>query len=175
MWWIQHGHLPSGAHRHVDYDATMQSMQSLKPTRRRYVTKAASDNYGIGQTLVEWQFAQSPTCPRCEQIETADHVQRCNGHGADKVFEASLLKVQTYLTDEDTRPELQEAIVYSIQQWRKGEGIQLKSFGKDIQEAIWQQHQIGWRQFLECLPARKWKMIQMRYYREEQRMKSSQK
>jgi hypothetical protein len=45
----------------------------------------------------------------------------------------------------------------------------------DIQGAIWQQHQIGWRQFLECLPAQTWKTLQMQFYRDEGRRKSSRK
>jgi hypothetical protein len=63
MWWIRHGHVPSRGQKTIDYEATAQAMRALQPTRRRYVTKAASNNYGIGTTLVEWKFAQTAACP----------------------------------------------------------------------------------------------------------------
>jgi hypothetical protein len=105
MWWLQHGHISEGTLKRIDFATTEDMMHSLKLPHRLYVTKAASHNYGAGETLVKWNFQTTAKCPRCEEVqETPDHIQQCNGHGADVVFESSLLKLQSYLIDKETRP-----------------------------------------------------------------------
>ncbi|MGL5934640.1 MAG: hypothetical protein ACRCZI_03340 [Cetobacterium sp.] len=151
-------------------------MRHLKPSRKRYITKTASANCGIGATMQEWGFQDTAKCPRCsEEHETTTHVQRCSGHGADEVFEKSLLKLQAYLTDENTHPELQEAIVTCLQRWRDKKPIRLQEFSTEMRDVIRDQHEIGWQQLLEGLPAKKWQTMQQLHYRREEVRKSSRR
>jgi hypothetical protein len=91
------------------------------------------------------------------------------------VFKQSLLKLQAYLTDENTHPELQEAIVTCLKRWRSKKPIRLQGFSTEMQDAIRDQHEIGWQQLLEGLPAKKWQMLQQHHYRQEEVRKSSRK
>jgi hypothetical protein len=63
MWWIRNQHISQEAHAVIDYDAVEDAMQHLSIPRRRYVTKVASENCGVGTTLVEWKYQSAATCP----------------------------------------------------------------------------------------------------------------
>jgi hypothetical protein len=178
MWWIRHGQVSTEGHKLVDYDATADLMRQLKPSRKRYIPKTASEssNCGIGVTMQAWGFQDTAKCPRCsEEQETTTHVQQCSGYGADAVFGKSLLKLQAYLTDENTHPDLQDAIVTCLKKWRLKEPIQLQEFPTAMHVVIKDQHEIGWQQFLEGLPAKRWRTVQKHHYQEEEMCKSSRR
>jgi hypothetical protein len=99
MWWLREHHISQEAQAIIDYDAVEDVMQHLSIPRRRYVTKVASENCGVGTTLVEWKYQQTATCPRCPQErETTQHVQQCQGHAANTSFNQSMDKLQAFLT-----------------------------------------------------------------------------
>jgi hypothetical protein len=56
MWWVWHGHLPKEHLDKVDWYGTEYFMVSLPPAKRRWVTKTASHNCGVGTTLVQWNY-----------------------------------------------------------------------------------------------------------------------
>jgi hypothetical protein len=176
MWWRREGHVTAAAKENTNYRATEEAMKGLSTPRRRYVTKAASENYGIGKTLVEWNHQTNAKCPRCQQaVETSKHVQQCQGYSANIVFQKSIDSIQKFLEAEQTRPDLQDAIIQCIRKWRAREPIHLSEYQPDIQEVIRQQHSIGWLDMLECLPAKGWQQLQKQYYNDQQVRKSSRK
>ena len=65
MWWIRHGIIRREASDQIDWEGTHAMMHHLTPGERRYVTKAASANCGVGATLVQWKFQVDALCPRC--------------------------------------------------------------------------------------------------------------
>jgi hypothetical protein len=151
-------------------------MNGLNAPLRKYITKSASENYGVGTTLVEWKHQDNAVCPRCShQMETPTHVQRCDGYSAGKVFQKSIDKLEEFLTEEETRPNLQDAIIQCIKKWRAGETIRLMEYQDDIQQVIQQQHSIGWLDMMEGLPAKEWQVLQRRFYNEQGLRKSSKR
>ena len=176
MWWTRNGHATHPAQAVTDWNATESAMHHLPLARRRWVTKQASENCGVGTTLLEWKHQPSAECPRCAcQHETTAHVQRCIGHAATAHYNKSLTSVTAYLTKEKTRPDVQDAILTSLLRWRQQLPIQLHRYLPDVQEAIRQQHTIGWLDFMECLPAKAWQVLQFNYYRDEAIRKSSKR
>ena len=69
MWWKRHGHLSSAACDNIDWDGTQDLMKSLTPPERRFITKHASSNCGVGTTLVQWKLQEDAACPWCGQPE----------------------------------------------------------------------------------------------------------
>jgi exonuclease III len=176
MWWRREGHVSDAAYEVIDYSATEDVMRSLNESQRKYVTKSASENYGVGQTLLEWKHQRDAKCPRCQElVETSKHVQRCQGYSADAVFQKNINKVQEFLTEEQTRPDVQDAIIQCVKRWRTQEPIKLADYQPDVQDVIRQQHTIGWLDMMECLPAKGWRQLQRRYYEENNLRKSSKK
>jgi hypothetical protein len=119
-------------------------MQNLPTHRRRYVTKVASENCGVGTTLQAWAFQANAQCPRCEHPEESTlHVQQCNGYEAEKVFLNSVKNINNYLINNmQTRPDLQDAIIHCLEQWRQKLPIRLQQFQGDLRKVIRQQHEI---------------------------------
>jgi hypothetical protein len=176
MWWRREGHITPEARTHIDRDAIEDVMKSLNASQRKYVTKAASENYGIGTTLVQWKHQTDAKCPRCNHpLETSTHVQQCEGYSANEVFQKSIEKLDEFLTNEQTRPDLQDAIVQCLKKWRAKESIHLEEYQQDVQEVIRQQHSIGWLDMMECLPAKGWQTLQRRYYNAHHLQKSSRR
>jgi hypothetical protein len=176
MWWRREGHILAEARKAIDYDAAEEAMKSLTTAQRKYITKSASENYGVGRTLVEWKHQTNAQCPRCQQaVETPAHVQQCEGYAANEVFQKSIQKVDEFLSKESTRPDLQDAIIQCIKKWRAKEPIQLNEYDTEIQDVLIQQHAIGWLDMMECLPAKGWQKIQRQYYNEQNICKSSRR
>jgi hypothetical protein len=176
MWWRREGHILAVARDAIDYNATEEAMNSLTATQRKYITKSASENYGIGKTLVEWKHQSDAKCPRCKHtVETSAHVQQCEGYSANEVFQKNINKLEEFLSNESTRPDLQDAIIQCIKKWRAREPIHLKDYQDDVQDVLLQQHSIGWLDMMECLPAKGWQILQRQYYNDQNIRKSSRK
>jgi hypothetical protein len=176
MWWRREGHISALAREAIDHNATEDAMISLNAAQQKYVTKTASENYGIGTTLVQWKHQSDAKCPRCPHpTETPTHVQRCEGYSANEVFQKSITKLEEFLQAEDTRSDLQDAIIQCLKKWRAQESIRLNEYQVDVQEVIRQQHSIGWLDMMECLPAKGWQQLQKQYYNEHNMRKSSRK
>jgi hypothetical protein len=149
-------------------------MKSLPLNRRKWVTKTASENCGVGTTLVKWQHQDHAKCPRCSHArETTHHVFCCDGHGAKEKWNTSFLSFEKYLTSTQTCPAIQRALTDSIRRWRNNRSIPLFEYDHDIRIALRQQHKIGWQDLLEGLPAKQWKILQAQYYRDNNLRKSS--
>ena len=173
QWWVRNEHTSEQADSLIDWPATKMIMQQLPTNHRRWVTKHASENCGVGTTLVEWKQQQDPSCPRCDQPETTEHVMCCTGYEANDVWDKSIDKLQNYLTDTNTRPEISDAILHCLNQWRTSSPIILNRFPTDIQIAVKHQQAIGWLDLLESLPSRQWRTLQHQYYRQQNLRKSS--
>ena len=160
MWWIRHGIIERDTCDLIDWEGTQALMNHLTPAERRYVTKTASANCGVGATLVQWKFQADAHCPRCGQYEDGAHVYRCRGQSADEVWTANLTKLRQYFHRTDTHPEVGDALVTAVSHWRGGLAIDLRQFSPSVQSALRQQHQIGWKNLLEGLAGTQWRQLQ---------------
>lgn len=105
QWWVRHNHTTATAQALTDWDATEAMMKALPLPRRRWVTKNASENCGVGTTMVKWRLKESAECPRCTcPEEDTAHVQRCNGNGAKDVWTTSMESFKKYMEKEFTHP-----------------------------------------------------------------------
>jgi len=127
------------------------------------VTKHASENCGVGRTLVLWKYQQDPKCPRCDQPEDTEHVILCRGCGADDIWQANIRKLTSSLTKRETHSAIQEAILRRLYQWRYRQTFSTFD-DEEVNTAIAHQDSIGWKNFLEGLPAKQWQQLQQRHY-----------
>ena len=63
MWWIRHQLIPQSEQWSIDWEGMERMMHALTPPEQRYVTKHASENCGVGSTLVQWKLQPDPCCP----------------------------------------------------------------------------------------------------------------
>jgi len=104
MWWVRHKRFPLEAKETIDWKACLDGMPVLKPSRRRWITKHASANCGVGTTLVKWKYQDDDKCPRCNASEDTAHVLRCQPKGANEIWSESMAKLTTYLVESRTHP-----------------------------------------------------------------------
>jgi hypothetical protein len=151
-------------------------LRKLPQHERQWVTKTASENCGVGTTLVHWNMQEDAICPRCNHPnETTEHVSQCQGQGASKTFRKSLRRIRKHLTEEKTHPQIQRAILHCLRRWHKGRQIDMPRFPESIQQAINHQSTIGWQDFLEGLMAKQWQVLQAQHYASKRSRKTSKK
>jgi hypothetical protein len=175
MWWVRHGRFPLEALPLIDWDTNAQGMKMLKPSRRRWVTKHASENCGVGATLVKWKYQDDPQCPRCGEPEDTTHVLLCTGDGATEVWKEGMSSLADYLTDSNTHPGILQAVLDNLQAWRCGCTSRSETDNPDIASAVASQNTIGWKNMLKGLLSKQWQQLQQRHYNRDRRKKSARK
>ena len=102
-WYRRHNQVSETASTLIDWTVTSKVMKALPLHLRTWVTKTASENCGVGTTLVEWKLQDDARCPRCNHpLETTAHASQCTGQGANEVWEESMEKLDTYFESTDT-------------------------------------------------------------------------
>ena len=163
MWWTQHGHLFPHACENINWDGTQDMKDGLSPAENWYITKYASSNCGVGDTMVQWQQQQDPACPRCGHPKDTTHVYRCTGQQANSVWDTRMSEVEMYLTQSQTDPNIKHVLVMSLSNWHQRAEIPVHQFDYTIQLAVYQQHAIGWKALLEGADGTQWRQAQQKY------------
>jgi len=114
MWWVHHNRISEAAKDVVDWETCSTGMNALKPGCQRWITKHASANCGVDTTLLTWKCQDDDQCPRCGRSESMTHVLTCTAMGTNEVWNGNSAKLAHYLTDSDTLPALQEAILANL-------------------------------------------------------------
>ena len=157
--------LSQQAVRLVDWDACGEAMKQLNPGRRRWTTKNASENCGVGITQQAWKKQPHDKCPRCGLPENTDHVQQCLLEGSEERYQQDSEDLLSYFNRSNTHPAIQTAILARLQAYRHRQPLHpLHDLDPQVQQATLQQDRIGWKNFLEGLPAIAWTPIQQRHY-----------
>ena len=165
-YWARHDRFPEDMMDEIDWEASGHGLTSLPTSRRRWVTKHASENCGVGATMVKWKMQDDAKCPRCGQDqEDTTHVLKCSAAGADEVWQSNMQKLETTMIDLHTRPDLLEALMARLNQWRRGlPFINDPLWTDELVDTVTNQDRLGWKNLLECLPVKQWKQLQQRYF-----------
>ena len=164
-YWTRHNRLPEAAISSVDWDICEANMKALGLYRRRQVTKHASENCGVGKTLQEWNKQSHSKCPRCGvDGEDTTHVLVCTALGATTKWEDNMANLREHLVSVDTEEELQRALLHRLSQFRRQQPLTNQPWSPPVLDLIQDQDTIGWKNFLEGLPSRKWQLLQQRHY-----------
>jgi hypothetical protein len=128
-----------------------------------FTTKHASDNCGVGKTLVEWKMQDDDLCPICHQPEDTEHVLLCRGPGTDQIWAEQTQKLTTFLSDQHTHPALQQCLLQRLQEWCHQLPLSPPD-DPDVAKVFQSQDIIGWKSMFEALPTKKWQCLQQCYY-----------
>ena len=113
-----------------------------------------------------WQFQDHEECPRCpEKRDTAQHILRCPATSTNLIWECSMTKLQLWMETTNTMPELQEAIITRLRQWK---GLTTRNPAwttqNGLRHAVGHQDELGWYNFLMGRISIEWKAVQQQYY-----------
>jgi exonuclease III len=149
--------IPPAAFHHVDWNSTEALMRILPLGKQIWCMKHGSENCGVGITLQFWKKQADNGCPCCGAPEDTTHVLRCTAHEASTTWAASIATLTEYLDLNDAPPEMSEAILSRLAQWRSNIPFTDKpTWSLTLCLALHQQDEIGWKNFMEGLPAKLW-------------------
>jgi hypothetical protein len=175
LWWVRHKYIPAQAMDSIDWNASEDLMLHIDKCKRRWVTKHASDNCGTGETLKLWKYTDTAKCPRCNELETTEHVYRCTGYATSSPWNQSIDTLKESLSKTDTDPDLATTLIDILQRWHNKQPISLTSYPTALHQLVRQQHKLGWKNLLEGLPVKAWRQHQNKYYKTNNIRKSSRR
>jgi hypothetical protein len=166
-YWVRKKRIPEEAVDTVDWEASGTAMTSLPRARRRWVTKHASENCGTNATLAKWGYRDESKCPRCnEEVEDCLHVLQCTGEGASETWQESITKLEAKLLEIKTHPGLIAGLISRLNRWRSNRPtLNDHTWDRDVLATLQAQDRLGWKNMLECLPVKQWRVTQQRYFK----------
>jgi hypothetical protein len=151
-----------GSTADVDWDAFGAALKLMPTKRQHWISKTTSGFCAVGTMMFRRQEHPSPACPRCNDIETVEHVWRCK-HETSDIWEKSLSNLQEWMLQHDTHPEMARMIIEGLRAWRSGQPVQPNSTVEWAKEAAMQQAKLGWRNFFEGMLSINWRDAQYQY------------
>ena len=127
----------------IDWAAQEQAAKSFDRIKRCQLSKFATGEMGTGKRLLHWNYDTYDRCPRCDSQEDQTHVLTCQAPSAASVWSRSLLKLEKWLTINDTSPSITKAIIDGLKQWH--DGTRPARIGQSLTDkAIRHQRTLGW-------------------------------
>lgn len=83
--------------------------------------------------------------------------------------------LSTKLQSLNTHPQLIEALLTRLQQWRYEQPYAARNWDVEVSQCLLEQDEIGWKNMMEGLPSKKWQIIQNKYYQSIQSQKSGRR
>ena len=141
-------------------------MKGVRRSRQQWVTKHVSGFCGTGKMMKRWKQRETAKCPRCdEEIEDARHVWKCQGSGANNVWDSSITNLRSWLEKQKTQPNIAELICDRLTAWRCDTTPMVQpALYRGIRAALSNQDRVGWQALLEGTPAIGWSEVQQSYY-----------
>ena len=143
-YWIDHGRFKDYAINLVDWETVESSIKRVENGKQRWVTKHASGNCGVSETLFKWRMQSEKICPLCTaHDESPDHVFQCPAPIPTQHRNNHFNQLQTSMEDKYTDPDIIEVIISSLRNWTDtGETTNPNTNCNDIKEAFQDQEDI---------------------------------
>jgi hypothetical protein len=138
-------------------------MKEVPRKRRIFISKPVCGMCGVGKFMHRWKQRNDSSCPRCGEHEDARHVWSCHGKGADDIWLQSLSELECWMSQVQTDPDVQHAILSHLQSWRENNGEPLPT-NFLLDEALSSQECLGWQRFFEGWISVEWSSAQQAYY-----------
>ena len=165
-YWAKKANLHREAIRGIDWELCGEAFTKLTIPKQRRVTKQATGLMSCGRMMKLWDFQDHSECPRCPEInETAQHILSCPAPTTTLVWERSMMSLQLSMETTNTMPELREAIITQLRQW-KGLTTQNPSWTTThgLRHAVGHQDSLGWYNFLLGRISIEWQSVQHKYF-----------
>ena len=150
----------------IDWTSLEKAMKLSSLTRRRFVVKWATGNFGTGVNLVRWKQRVQGNCPHClHPDENKHHILLCQHATVSELWTHQLWKYAESLYKYKTSSSTLIAIRRELMHWRCNTPLpDTTSYSPSLKKAIMSQRQLGWEQFLEGLISKHWISHQQEYF-----------
>ena len=119
--------------------------------------------------MVKWNYQDDAKCPRCnEEHEDCAHILKCVGEDASSIWQENLTKLEVKMRELHTHPGLLSGLLSRLNQWRSDQPLlDNDTWDDEVIQTLHEQDQLGWKNMLECLPVKRWKVVQQRYFKQQ--------
>jgi hypothetical protein len=115
--------------------------------------------------MQRYKLQDHAECPRCAQFEDTKHVLKCQAPQAISTWNASLSRLEIWLTKAGTMPDLQHTILSHLSSWHQNEDPPIPQYHwPGVNDLIAAQGNIGWHNFIEGGVLKDWEAKQAEYY-----------
>ena len=163
------GLMPPEAFDSVEWDALKMTLSCKPKMYNVWYSKQCSGWCGVNSKLVDWGYSTDSRCPNCNCLgEDAGHLMICKHEGRSAMFEEHVKKIEEWMEDHYTDPQLAELVVFYL----RGRGRQKlthlsRGYRGEYQAMARAQDRIGWRHFTEGKLAKNFRAIQRGYLIQE--------
>ena len=164
-YWRTHHDIPITDPSKIDWTASYTAVKGLPVHKQRFIPRFNAGH--CGNNHIQWRRKEreDPSCKSCPDgpKEKTSHILHCSNPKAKSHF---LKKVKNdiipHCVNSKTFPPLIESIKNILTLWRNGRHIPTSSFptAHGIREAVEEQAEIGWDNFMLGRWSKKWQIIQ---------------
>ena len=153
----------------INWEAHAQAM--IRSTKKRtHLVKMVHDILPTHGLANKFDNGNRP-CPTCQSInEDRDHIFRCEHPTRSAWRQDFLNKLETFLSEKDTSPDLILLLMAALEQWMASGDtatqINPDDYDMELGQVIRQQNVIGWEQIFHGRFGKAWSLKQEQYYRQ---------
>jgi hypothetical protein len=156
----------------TDWEGLGTAIKEMPAYCRRWVAKHSTGWCGVGRNLKKWASKEEKentddSCPRClAPDERAEHVWVCQAPKTKALWEAKFAQLSTWMAQQQTAPELHEALKDGFTAWRAGQRRPMKSYQlRGLNVALVKQDRLGWKDAFEGRWAPDFADVQHAYFK----------
>ena len=173
--WIEKERFPSACKDKIDWDVQAKALSAAPLKTRRFVCKWVSNTISTGANMVKWQLRYKGSCPFCDKDkEDRNHILRCPHPEAQKIWSEGLASLKTSMNKSKTDPRLCKFIIEELSSWHQRKVPPIDQYPTQYKQAILEQRNIGWKNFLEGLISKSIIQIQQQYLSKKSSKTSAQ-
>jgi hypothetical protein len=146
----------------LDRNKSYHKDNSASP--RQWITKHVSGFCSVGKMAKRIGLRNSEICPRCDEVETAEHVWTCRNSEVDVLWQEKMDELRALLSTQNTPKTIINAITNGLQGWRSGVD---HVFNTTTTAGILgnMQNNMGWKHFFEGRMHTAWREHQTNHQR----------
>jgi hypothetical protein len=162
-YWIRKEKFSASQATNIHWEAIGKAMKELSLARRTFMTKHVTGLSGVGKFMKIWGERDTDACPRCGAPENAAHVWTCPHPQATDVWNDSMKKLEDWMIEVGTLPDIRDSILYHLKRWRSPEEDN-RRYNNTNSNYIDLQGECGWQSMLEGFVTKAWAETQHSYY-----------
>lgn len=165
-YWIQHHRISPQTIPLIDWKITGIAHRELPGGKQRWITKHASENCGIGTTLVKWNIQTEATCSLCQlSDEYSQHVLHYPSEVQQQFRASQHGHLKQWMLSKHTHPDIISVVISSLNAWSSNLSIPVPQHVQaNVLTAFIEQTTIGWYNFLLGLGTKTWIICQQSHY-----------
>ena len=166
-YWATRHSIPRHRLECIHWDAQDKAFRRLPLGKKRWLMKHLTGQCGVGRTLVRRKYQDHDNCPLCNNPdETTSHVVLCKDYRAKTKFGLLMGELSTWMEESYTHQGMSRAIIQRLGEWHAGRTPQPIQGNRALQRTIREQDEIGWENFLNGRPTRRFAEYQHRHFQD---------